>query len=109
MVRQMKGSAIQALKYLVLLAERTHQAGSIMAKKTRRSKSSQSSAPIGPSERHPIFGALKGSTFIAPGVDLTEPADPEWGKVYDDVPATDSTPQRNQKPSLRGAKRRSNP
>jgi hypothetical protein len=35
-------------------------------------------------ERHPIFGALKDVTFIAPGVDLTEPADPEWGKVYDD-------------------------
>jgi hypothetical protein len=35
-------------------------------------------------ERHPIFGALKDVTFIAPGVDLTEPADPDWGKVYDD-------------------------
>ena len=33
---------------------------------------------------HPIFGALKDVTFIPPGVDLTEPADPEWGKVYDD-------------------------
>lgn len=35
-------------------------------------------------ERHPLFGALKDVTFIAPGVDLTEPADPDWGKVYDD-------------------------
>lgn len=35
-------------------------------------------------ERHPIFGALKDTTFIPPGVDLTEPADPDWGKVYDD-------------------------
>src|SRR6201992_704171 len=35
-------------------------------------------------ECHPIFGALKDVTFIPPGVDLTEPADPEWGKVYDD-------------------------
>jgi hypothetical protein len=34
-------------------------------------------------ERHPIFGALKGVTFIPPGVDLTEPADPDWGKVYE--------------------------
>jgi hypothetical protein len=29
--------------------------------------------------RHPAFGALKGLIHIAPGVDLTEPADPEWG------------------------------
>jgi hypothetical protein len=35
---------------------------------------------IGP---HPIFGALKGSVYIPDGVDLTEPADPDWGKVYD--------------------------
>jgi hypothetical protein len=35
-------------------------------------------------ERHPLFGALKDVTYIPPGVDLTEPADPDWGKVYDD-------------------------
>jgi hypothetical protein len=34
-------------------------------------------------ERHPIFGALKGSVHIPEGVDLTEPADPDWGKVYE--------------------------
>jgi hypothetical protein len=33
--------------------------------------------------RHPIFGALKGLVRIPEGVDLTEPADPEWGKVYE--------------------------
>jgi len=27
---------------------------------------------------------LKDVTFIPPGVDLTEPADPDWGKVYND-------------------------
>jgi hypothetical protein len=32
---------------------------------------------------HPLFGALKGLTRIPPGIDLTEPADPDWGKVYD--------------------------
>jgi hypothetical protein len=31
------------------------------------------------SKRHPSFGALKGLVRIAPGTDLTEPADPEWG------------------------------
>lgn len=35
-------------------------------------------------ERHPLFGALKDVTIIPPGVDLTEPADPDWGKVYED-------------------------
>lgn len=37
-----------------------------------------------PGERHPLFGALKEVTIIPPGVDLTEPADPDWGKVYED-------------------------
>jgi hypothetical protein len=34
-------------------------------------------------ERHPLFGALKGLVHVPPGVDLTQPADPDWGKVYD--------------------------
>jgi hypothetical protein len=32
---------------------------------------------------HPAFGSMKGLIQLAPGVDLTEPADPDWGKVYD--------------------------
>jgi hypothetical protein len=28
---------------------------------------------------HPLFGALAGLGKVAPGVDLTEPADPSWG------------------------------
>jgi hypothetical protein len=32
------------------------------------------------SGRHPLFGALKGLVRIPAGTDLTEPADPEWGK-----------------------------
>jgi hypothetical protein len=27
---------------------------------------------------------MKGTSIVMPGVDLTEPADPDWGKVYDD-------------------------
>jgi hypothetical protein len=46
--------------------------------KTRRGKQ------IRPGKRHPLFGALKGLVRIPPGVDLTEPTDPDWGKVYDD-------------------------
>jgi hypothetical protein len=34
--------------------------------------------------RSPLFGSMKGTTIIMPGVDLTAPADPDWGKVYDD-------------------------
>jgi hypothetical protein len=33
--------------------------------------------------RHPIRGALKDITFVRPGVDLTEPADPEWADLLD--------------------------
>jgi hypothetical protein len=34
--------------------------------------------------RHPIYGCLAGTITIMPGVDLTEPADPDWAKVYED-------------------------
>jgi hypothetical protein len=33
--------------------------------------------------RHPIFGALRDITRLVPGVDLTEPADPEWADLAD--------------------------
>lgn len=33
--------------------------------------------------RHPMRGALKEITFIPAGVDLTEPADPEWADLLD--------------------------
>jgi hypothetical protein len=34
--------------------------------------------------RHPIFGCMADTLFVAPGVDLTAPADADWGKVYED-------------------------
>jgi hypothetical protein len=34
--------------------------------------------------RHPIWGALKDITFVPPGVDLTEPAFPEWADLLDE-------------------------
>ena len=33
--------------------------------------------------RHPLFGCLKGTLTLVEDVDLTEPADPDWGKVYE--------------------------
>ena len=31
--------------------------------------------------RHPLIGSMKGTVWIAPGTDLTQPAMPEWGEV----------------------------
>ncbi len=33
--------------------------------------------------RHPLCGLLKEVTHVPPGVDLTEPADPEWADLLD--------------------------
>lgn len=45
-------------------------------------------ARVGPADaprtRHPLYGALKGTFVIADGVDLTEPADPEWADLVED-------------------------
>ena len=50
----------------------------------RRDASEQLGSPDGEiKNRHPLFGLLKGLTIVPPGVDLTEPADPDWGKVND--------------------------
>lgn len=38
----------------------------------------------------PLFGSMKGTTFVMPGVDLTAPTlDPDWLKKYDAYDATD--------------------
>jgi hypothetical protein len=57
----------------------------------RRSREPEAAAPAiaaTPSEgaaenRHPLYGAMKGLVHIMPGTDLTEPADPEWGDIWD--------------------------
>ena len=33
---------------------------------------------------HPLYGRFKGKIHIAPGTDLTQPADPDWGKIWDE-------------------------
>lgn len=35
-------------------------------------------------ELHPAYGCMKGTMTIPDDLDLTAPADPEWGKVYED-------------------------
>ncbi len=39
--------------------------------------------------RHPIFGAARGNLWLAPGVDLAAPADPEWADVVGTADARD--------------------
>jgi hypothetical protein len=34
--------------------------------------------------RHPLFGFMKGTLWVAPGVDLTEPACPEWDELIEE-------------------------
>jgi hypothetical protein len=34
-------------------------------------------------KHHPLFGALKDVTILFPGVDLTEPADPDWANLME--------------------------
>jgi hypothetical protein len=52
--------------------------------RSRKSPKPRQGKQIRSGERHPLFGALKGFVRIPAGVDLTEPADPDWGKVYED-------------------------
>src|SRR6266540_2550459 len=42
--------------------------------------SSKESSAKGGSKRHTLMGWMKGTVHMWRGVDLTEPADPEWGK-----------------------------
>jgi hypothetical protein len=50
----------------------------------RRSKSGRTTESADVSSRDPIFGCMKGTLTIPPDLDLTAPADPDWGKVYED-------------------------
>lgn len=35
-------------------------------------------------EIHPMFGCMEGTMIIPDDLDLTAPADPDWGRVYED-------------------------
>lgn len=49
-----------------------------------KGRASPSRADAPDQGRHPVFGSMKGTLTILPDVDLTAPADPDWGKVYED-------------------------
>jgi hypothetical protein len=60
----------------------------LVFRKVASSDSGHSSAEVGGevkraaiSKRHPMFGALRGLVRIAPGTDLTDPADPDWARM----------------------------
>jgi hypothetical protein len=58
------------------------EARKLMFRRIKPSRPPQADAPSATkrvSKRHPLIGALKGLMWIAPGTDLTQPADPEWG------------------------------
>jgi hypothetical protein len=59
----------------------------ILAPGTDLTKPALKAADLGDREapgHHPAYGALKGMITLLPNVDYTEPADPDWGKVYED-------------------------
>ncbi len=52
-----------------------------ISKSPSASKNDQTSiGNAGVSNDHPLIGWMKGTVHIPPGVDLAEPADPEWGE-----------------------------
>jgi hypothetical protein len=46
--------------------------------------STEASKPTDGATRHPLFGIWKGTVTLLPDYDYTLPADPDWGKVYED-------------------------
>jgi hypothetical protein len=51
------------------------------------SLAAQQRVPDSDAERtvlHSVFGCMKGTVTIQDGYDITQPADPAWGKVYED-------------------------
>ena len=64
-----------------LVFRRDKAARKLAARHGRGFAEEAAAAPPKKSARHPIFGALKDVTWIAPGVDLTEPADPQWADL----------------------------
>lgn len=48
-----------------------------------RKPGSGAARPPGEKPFHPLYGAMKGLIRVMPGVDLTQPADPDWADRLD--------------------------
>jgi hypothetical protein len=59
------------------------EGGKLVFRRVRKSVpgTGNSSPPFDKPGQHPLIGSLKGTIWIAPGTNLAEPADPEWGEV----------------------------
>jgi hypothetical protein len=67
------------------------ESGKVVFRRARGKPAGDGSPPTSDdrdiSKHHPLIGWLKGTVQVAPGVDLAQPADPEWGAhVYEDRP-----------------------
>jgi hypothetical protein len=57
-------------------------------RRTDESRGSNAPSRKVTTDRHPLIGWMKGTLTVAEGVDLTRPADPEWGEAsHGDLPA----------------------
>ena len=59
--------------------------GKVTFVKVQDHQSSTSAGPATPRKvdgaRHSLIGSMKGTTVVMAGIDLTEPAAPEWGEI----------------------------
>lgn len=71
---------------LTFVPERSAEGFSEMAQaKFKQQETSEPEHPSGAEhKRHPAFGVWKGKVTLLPDYDYTQPADPDWGKVYED-------------------------
>jgi hypothetical protein len=53
----------------------------VSAPATKKDELPASKPTVKKSGQHPLIGCMKGTVHIPDGVDLTEPADPEWGEI----------------------------
>jgi hypothetical protein len=72
-MNKLKANFVQAMRRLV--------SGCARGRGDRDAASRPADAETAPRRpRHPLFGVNKGLLRVMPGTDLTQPADPDWGK-----------------------------
>lgn len=50
---------------------------------SKRKPPRKAARPAGEKAFHPLYGYMQGVVRIMPGIDLTQPADPEWADRLD--------------------------